>query len=95
MYIALALLRYRLIVSTIIDIIQLIRSTLGHDLLLSNILIRVPILITNYYFLLSQIVILALLCLLRLLARDPLLDLFRYRLIAAILMVNPRGFIML
>ena len=95
MYIALALLRYRLIVSTIIDIIQLIRSTLGHDLLFSNILVRVPILITNYYFLLSQIVILALLCLLRLLARDPLLDLFWYRLIAAILMVNPRGFIML
>jgi len=94
MYIALALLRHRLIESTIIDIIQLIRSTLNHDLLLRNLLIRVPILI-NYYFLLSHIVILAHLCLLRLLARDPLLDLFWYGLIAAILMVYPRGFIML
>ena len=85
MYIALALLRHRLIVSRIIDIIQLIRSTLNHDLLLGNFLIRVPILITNYYFLLSQIVVLALLCSLRLLARDPLLDLFRNGLVAAIL----------
>ena len=95
MYIALALLRHRLIESTIIDVIQLIRSTLNHDLLFSNILIRVPILITNYHFLLRQIVILALLYLLRLLARDPLLDLFWYGLVAAILMIYPRGFIML
>ena len=48
-YIALALLRHLLIISDIIDVIQLIRTALDHDLLFSNILVRIiAILITNF-----------------------------------------------
>ena len=47
-YIALALLRHLLIISDIIDVIQLIRTALDHDLFFSNVLVRIAILITNF-----------------------------------------------